>query len=72
MLAILKLGIESDELPEIIIEEIIQYETLTVATLTVELSAEPVSYRIGWNQGMKFIYFSFWLLLQQRFQKDQS
>ena len=52
MLAILKLGIGRDELPEILKEEINRYESMVAATLAGEFSAEPVGFRIGWHEGM--------------------
>ena len=59
MPAILKLRIERDKLPEVLKEEINQYESMIVATLTGEFSAEPVGFRIGWHEGMKTLCLCF-------------
>ena len=59
MIAILKFEIVRDELPEILRREIIQYESLVVSTLTGEFSADTVSFRVGWHQGMKILCLYF-------------
>ena len=59
MLAILKLGIGRDELPEILKEEIDRYESMVVATLTGEFSAEPLGFSIGWHEGIKTLCLCF-------------
>ena len=61
MIAILKFEIVRDKLPEILRREIIQYESLVVSTLKGEFSADPspISFRVGWHQGMKIPCLNF-------------
>ena len=52
MIAILKLEMDRNQLPEILITEIAQYESLIVATLKGNFYADPTIFRVQWHQGM--------------------